>query len=1266
MAPHDPLEELNLVNAGYVAELYEQYQRDPSSVDAEWRTLFDSGAAGFAPAAPSAPVTEGNGQPAGPQAVQAEAPMPAAAEERAAPAPEAEVRAAQAERAEPSAPSAPAGGTPIKGPAARLAQNMIASLRVPTATSFREIEVSTLEARRRELNAQVAPRKVSFTHLIGWAIVRAASEQRGMSHYYAELDGQPYRVDPGRINLGLAVDVERRDGSRFLVVPVIAGADALDFAGYHARYEDLVERARAGKLAPDDMTGATITLTNPGTLGTTASVPRLMPNQGTIVATGAIRTVGAQRLMTITSTYDHRIIQGAESGAFLRRIEQLLGGADGFYIDVATALGARVADLAQPGPTPQAAEAAGAPEPLAAAPPVVEPPPGATPPAAPTAVAPAAPSTAAEAAWTYEDLKAVAAGMALVKAYRHFGHLAAHLDPLGSEPRGDPALDPGPLGLTPELMGRIPAGLLRIYVPGKTLADALPHLQATYSGTIAYEVEHIASHEQRVWLRRVIESGEHRRPLAEAERRALLDRLIGVESLERFLHRAYIGQKRFSIEGLDAMVPMLDVIVRDAVDQGARQLVIGMAHRGRLNVLAHVVGVSVEAILHEFEAGRAGPEAPTAKGGLDDVKYHLGAEGAYSTPDGRSIRVVLAPNPSHLEAVDPVVEGRTRASQSDRSGPSVRHDPTTTLPVLIHGDAAFAAQGVVAETFNMARLDGYATGGTVHIIANNQVGFTTDPREGRSTDHASDLAKGFDVPIVHVNADDPEACLAAARLAMMYRQRFGGDVVINLVGYRRYGHNEGDEPSYSQPVMYATVARHNSVRELYQRRLVETGVIGAEQADAAVKAATHELGEHQARLRKSHVEPEVRELDRGSEAIPPEEVEEPITTVEADTLRGLNALIHTVPDGFTVHPKLVKQLQRRAQALDTDEPGVEWAHAELLALASLLVEGTPIRLTGQDTVRGTFSQRHAALWDANTGERYVPLQHVADAQAAFELHNSPLSEYACLGFEYGYAVTAPEALVVWEAQYGDFVNGAEIIIDQFLVSGLAKWRQTSRLTLLLPHGYEGSGPEHSSARLERFLALGAEGNIRVIYPSTPAQFFHLLRRQARHHDMRPLVVMTPKSLLRLPQAASRPSELSGGAFRSVLDDPTFGDEAAAGVRRLLLCSGKVYYDMALSELRAQATDVAIVRVERLYPFPTEELQAVVERYPKIESVGWVQEEPRNMGARKFVLPKIRQLVPYKIPVGDISRPERSRPAEGYPAAHAAEQARIVREALTGR
>ncbi len=807
-------------------------------------------------------------------------------------------------------------------------------------------------------------------------------------------------------------------------------------------------------------------------------------------------------------------------------------------------------------------------------------------------------------------------------------------------------------------MARIPADVLRIYVPGRTLAEAYPQLQQTYCGTISYEVEHIGSHAERVWLRHVIESGEHRRPLAADERRKLLTRLTAVETLEQFLHKAYLGQKRFSIEGLDVLVPMLDQTIELAGASGARRVVLGMAHRGRLNVLAHIVGRPYETIFAEFEGGRNVEETLTPEGGTGDVKYHHGADGVYQTAPGKPVNITLTPNPSHLEAVNPVVEGRARANQTNRRGREAIHDPTVALPVLIHGDASFAAQGVVAETFNLARLKGYTTGGTVHLIANNQLGFTTEPREGRSTDYSSDLAKGFDAPIIHVNADDPEACLAAARLAMMYRDKFHADVVIDVVGYRRYGHNEGDEPAYTQPLMYERIRQTPTVRRKYAEQLAREGVLPVAEAQAEAERIYQWLTEVQQSL-KAHLSEggSGEEPQRISGTAPP--IVEPDTAVAAPLLATLNEQLLAVPDGFTVHPKLKRQLERRRAALT--EGGIEWAHAEALAFASLVAEGVPLRLTGQDTERGTFSQRHLALHDAATGDRYAPIQHLPGARAPFELHNSPLSEFACLGFEYGYAAAATEALVLWEAQYGDFTNGGEVIIDQFLIAGLAKWGQTSRLTLLLPHGYEGQGPEHSSARIERFLALGAEGNIRIANCTTPAQYFHLLRRQARHVELRPLVVFTPKSLLRLPQASSRLEDLASGRFRAVLDDPAA--TARDAVRRLILCSGKVYYDLALAVVRPQAPDVAIGRVELLYPFPGPDLAELVARYPKLRDIVWVQEEPRNMGPQKFMLPQLREIVPASIALQAIARREHSSPAEGYPAAHQAEQARIVAAAF---
>jgi len=1183
-------------DAAFVQVMYEEYLRDPSSVGQEWRELFDDGKLAELPVIPTdrAEVLRDEGRGTGDGSTVARTTPPPAPVPR------------------------PPGATPITGPAARLVANMTESLTVPTATSFRDISATTLDARRKALNAQLATsgKKISFTHLIGYAIVQAAKRFTVMTHAFQEIDGKPHRVDPGAIGLGLAVDVEKKDGSRALVVPVIKHAETMDFAAFHGAYEALVEKARTNRLMPDDFSGGTIQLTNPGTLGTVASVPRLMKGQGSIIATGTIREIAGAKIITITSTYDHRIIQGAESGMFLRQLDSLLQGEERFYEAVTESLESGV----RTSPVPPPVAAAPAPDSRLPTPAV-------------------------------EDLKYVAAAYALVRAHRNFGHLAAHLDPLGSEPPGDPSLDIGRLGLTPEIMARIPAEVLRIYVPGQTLADALPALRATYCGTIAYEVEHIGSHEERLWLRQVIESGQHRRPLSAEGKKQLLARLTAVDTLERFLHKAYLGQKRFSIEGLDMTVPMLDFTIELAAAHGTRKTVIGMAHRGRLNVLAHVVNVPYETILAEFEGGRKEetPENEGATAGTGDVKYHHGAEGVYHTASGADMAVTLSPNPSHLESVNPVVEGRTRANQTNRGGPAAEHDVKVALPVLLHGDAAFAGQGVVAETFNLARLRGYTTGGTIHLILNNQIGFTTDPREARSTDYSSDLAKGFDVPIIHVNADDPEACLAAVRLAMMYREKFHADVVIDLVGYRRYGHNEADEPAYTQPTMYERIKQTPPVREKYAAQLASEGVVDSGAAAADAEAAYQRLTAVQQAVKSGQRADEPQRIKR-------ESTPEPGTAVAADLLTRLNGELLAVPDGFAVHPKLLKQLERRRDSL-TSKEGIEWAHAEALAFASLLVEGTPIRLTGQDTERGTFSQRHLVLHDIHNGKRHAPIQHLNGAKSPFELHNSPLSEYACLGFEYGYAVEASNALVLWEAQFGDFANGAEVIIDQFLIAGLAKWGETSRLTLLLPHGYEGQGPEHSSARLERFLALGAEGNIRVANCTTPAQYFHLLRRQALHTEIRPLVVMTPKSLLRLPAAASQLDDLVLGKFRTVLwdRDRTWPEK----VTRLLLCSGKIYYDIIASSRRAVAPHVKIGRVELLYPFPGSEIGEYVRRYPNLKEVVWVQEEPRNMGARKFVMPKIRDVLPQGVTLLDVSRPERSSPAEGYPAAHKAEQERIV-------
>jgi 2-oxoglutarate dehydrogenase E1 component len=1210
-------------NAGFAQVLYEDWLKDPNAVSPEWRSLFESGRVGERPAG-------GNG------------------DGRAA-------AAAPPQGSDTSVSSAPPAGpdtgvVPIKGPAARLVQNMNESLTVPTATSFREIPVTPLERARGELNAALKqagrPEKLSFTHFIAWALVQALKAHPDMAHAFRMVDGAPHRVVPDGIHLGLAVDVTRKDGTRGLVVPVLKGADAMGYAEFHAAYDALVEKARTNRLLPDDLSGATVSLTNPGGLGTVASVPRLMAGQGTIIAVGAlgyppefaaasadtIRALGLSKVMMLTSTYDHRIIQGAESGSFLRTVEGLLQGESGFYDEVFAGFGLR-----------RSADSRSV---------------TAEPPAGKPAPAPAG-TEGSSAAAPPADLEHVAAAMALIDALRTHGHLAARLDPLGSDPPGDPALDPASVGLSEAEMRAIPAGVLRVAAPGTTLAEALPNLRATYCGTIAYEVEHVSDHIQRAWLRERIESGQFRAPLSPDQRKALYDRLVSVESFERFLHKAYLGQKRFSIEGVDLLVPMLDQIFEIAAEHGAREVVVGMAHRGRLNVLTHNIGRPAVTIFAEFEGGKKFEGGLAPDEGTGDVKYHHGAEGVFVTGSGRAVTAALAHNPSHLEFVGPVVDGSARARQTQRRGREPHQDTAVAVPVVVHGDAAFAGQGVVAETLNLNALKGYGVGGTVHIITNNQVGFTTDVDDARSTRHASDLAKGFDIPIIHVNADDAEACLSAVGLAMAYRREFHRDVLIDLVGYRRWGHNEGDEPSYTQPLMYERIRVHPTAREQYARTLVEAGVLTEEEAQARSDAAYQHLVEIQQGFKASasHASPSQPAPQR---IIPGEQVD---TAVPTDQLLALNRELLTWPDGFTVHPKLRKQLERRHQAMG-EEGGIDWGHAEALAFASLLTEGVHLRLTGQDTERGTFSHRHLVLHDAETGRAYAPVQHLSGALATFEVYNSPLSELATLGFEYGYATAASDALVLWEAQFGDFINGAQVIVDQFIAAGMAKWGVTNRLTLLLPHGYEGQGPEHSSARVERFLQLAAEHNFRVANCTTPAQYFHLLRRQAKRGRVRPMIVFTPKSLLRLPQAASRLQDLTHGAFQPVIDDPDPGIQDRAGeLGRIVFCTGKVYYDLLAEATKRGERHSAIVRIEGLYSFPEDALRVVLARYPKAREVYWAQEEPRNMGAWAYIAPRLQALLPEEVTLGYAGRPDRASPAEGYPAAHASEQARIVAEAL---
>ena len=859
------------------------------------------------------------------------------------------------------------------------------------------------------------------------------------------------------------------------------------------------------------------------------------------------------------------------------------------------------------------------------------------------------------------DVDKVVGAAKFIRSIRDFGHMAAHLDPLGSEPNGDPTLDPGFHGISEEDLEGMPSSAVGgpLAERTSTAKEAVDELRRIYCSTTGYDFGHIHEPEERFWLRDSVESEEFNGTLEGEDAKRVLRRLTRVDTFETFLHKTFLGQKRFSVEGNDMVVPMLNRLIRLAADDGTPEVVMGMAHRGRLNVLAHVLNKPYARIFGEFQQPDKGEQSSATESGgggwVGDVKYHLGQR-EFHLQEGEEdwkVLINLAPNPSHLEHVNPVAEGMTRAAQEKRENAGEPElDVNASFTITLHGDAAFPGEGVVAETLNLSRLPGYTTGGTLHIITNNQLGFTTEKQDARSTQYASDVAKGFEIPVVHVNADDPEACLAAANMAYAYREKFKKDFMIDLVGYRRYGHNEGDEPSYTQPKMYETIREHPRVRELWAAELERRGLIEEGEADALVEDIRE-------RMEESHENPPGLENNEDENILHSPLAEVPETAVSAERLEEINAALLKWPEGFTPNDKLERLFQKNRGDLEN----IDWAHAEALALGTLLEDGVPIRLTGQDSERGTFSQRHAALYDAETDERYVPLHSMPQANASFAVHNSPLSEIAVMGFEYGYSVNSRNTLVLWEAQYGDFSNVAQPMIDQFVVSGQAKWGQISSLVMLLPHGYEGQGPEHSSARLERYLQLAAQENIRVANLTTAAQYFHILRAQAAlRENQRPLVIMAPKSLLRNPMAASPLEDLSDGGFQPVLEDAEAG-ERADSVERLVLCSGKIYMDLVASEYREEAVDTAIGRVELLYPFPEERIREMIEGYDNLREILWVQEEPKNMGAWTFVEPRLRELADSGLSVTYIGKPGRPSPAQGSARFHKQEHAEIIRRAF---
>jgi 2-oxoglutarate dehydrogenase E1 component len=1127
---------------------------------------------------------------------------------------------ADADRPSTDASPLPFGAELMRGVAARIVENMERSLEVPTATSVRDVAVRLLEENRRILNqilVESSRGKVSFTHLIAWAILKAMKRHPAMAASYAEIDGAPHRIIPEHLNFGLAVDVARKDGSRSLLVPNIKGSEKMDFAEFLAGYDELIRKVRTNRILPDDFAHTTVTLTNPGMIGTVHSIPRLMQGQGLIIATGAIdypaafraadpRTLaqlGVSKIMTITSTYDHRVIQGAESGEFLRSVDLFLSGEDGFYDEI-------FESLSMPHEPVRMIRDHGAPAETGAG-------------------------------LSGKEAKV----LQLINMYRVRGHLIANTNPLATEVPAHRELEAEEYGLTLWDFDRdFPTG----GIAGQermTLREILETLREAYCQTIGVEYMHIQEPDQKRWIRDRIE-GSSRSDWCDLETKwRILNKLNAAEAFEKFLHTKYVGHKRFSLEGAETLIPILDLLLTRAAEAGIEEAVIGMAHRGRLNVLANILGKSYEKMFREFE----GDLDPESLDGSGDVKYHLGASGVHTLPGGNAVRLTLASNPSHLEAVNPVVEGMVRAKQ-DRRGDLEREE---VLPLLIHGDAAFAGQGVVAETLNLSDLKGYRTGGTVHVVVNNGIGFTTAPVDARSTVYPTDVARMVQAPIFHVNGNDPEACVRVIELALEFRQEFKKDVVVDMMCYRRHGHNEGDEPAFTQPLMYEKIKSLRSVRLLYTESLVRRGDIQEEEAEQALadfrKRLDEAFGATQDSRPPTPILPGDPTVDDAKASVD--------TAVDRETLDHILGVVSVPGAGIRAHPKLVKQLATRGEMLNED--AVDWATGEALAFGSLLIEGIPVRLSGQDSRRGTFAHRHSVLIDQVDESEYTPLNHLSDDQARYTVFDSLLSEYAVLGFDYGYSVSAEDSLVLWEAQFGDFVNGAQIIVDQFLSSAYEKWGQSSRIALLLPHGYEGQGPEHSSARLERFLTLCAKKNMRVAVPTTSAQYFHLLRRQVYQAPPKPLVVMAPKSLLRAPSAKSKAADFETGKFHLILDDLIRDTDA----RKLLFCSGKVAYDLMAFRDQHQVEDVAIIRFEQLYPFPSDDLQEILRRYPLAKDIRWVQEEPMNMGAWSFLLGKLHERLPADRTLRFVGRPSSGSPAAGSQSMHQAEHEYLVQQAF---
>ncbi len=1221
-------------NSALVEDLYEQYQEDASLVPRHWKKYFDevdeddSSGELVKEAEPtyakaSAGRLSGNGEGKSVQRAAA----PRTTKEKSS---KAETTSLQKQKQAKNAKL-----ERISGVSANIVENMQQSLEVPTATSVREMPVKMLVEDRKLVNDHLKKAgnlKTSFTHFIAWAIVKALKEFPNLNNSFTLQEGKPYKVVPNQINLGIAVDVQNKDGSRNLLVPNIKGVDKMNFKEFLEVYSKLIEKSRTGKLELDDFENTTLTLTNPGMIGTVSSVPRLMKNQGVIIAAGAIdypaeyrsmpqetlNKLGISKVMGITSTYDHRVIQGAESGAFLKHVHGLLNGEENFYDEIFNSLEIPYDPIPFSDEDKYSAQV----------------------------------SDDKEA--TLEQNKRAIAVMRLINMYRTHGHVLADLNPLSEERGHSPELDYEYYGLSLWDMDReFYCGGLR-GLEKAPLREIVKMLRETYCGKVGAEYMHLLDLDEREWLQERLESGFLTAGLEQSEKKEILYKLNQATAFEEFLQKKYIGLKRFSLEGAETLIPMIETVLKESGNAEVKKIFFGMPHRGRLNLLVNIMSKPYQQVFADFE-GNIDPESIQGSG---DVKYHLGAKGQYKSESKNDIDLELMPNPSHLESVDPVVEGAARATEDAFNSDSANKN---VLPVLMHGDAAFAGQGVVAETLNMSQLEAYETGGTVHIIINNQIGFTTLPREGRSTQYASDLAKMILAPIFHVNGDYPEEAVRTMQLAFEYRQKYGKDVVIDLVCYRKHGHNEGDEPAFTQPGMYKEIENHPPIRDVYAEALIEKGEVEKEDTDKI-------YSEFEKQLKKAFEDAKNAEpLEVSDQMISRKEKSQsewdtfPDTTCSREELIDIAIKLNTVPKDFDANPKLLRQLAKRAEIVKNNDQKIDWGFAEALSVGCLLKEGVPVRLTGQDAERGTFSHRHAILHGTETDQQFIPLNNLGDDQAPFYPYNSLLSEFSCVGFEFGYSAIRPEALNIWEAQFGDFVNGAQIPIDQYVSSSEAKWGQKTSLVMTLPHAYEGQGPEHSSGRLERFLQLCAEDNMQVVNLTTPAQYFHILRKQAKQDEKKPLIIMSPKSLLRHKLATSNTNDLAEGAYKPFIEDEEVQEPKE--IDRLVISSGKVYYDLYKYREENDLENIALARMEQFYPFPDEDVAEMLNKYSHVKEIVWCQEEPRNMGAWTFISPRIAEQLQKGQTLRYAGRQASASPATGQKKIHQKEQEVLIEDAM---